>query len=64
MPQVNAHISIFHGEVRSVAGVAIASYGIADPDQANEYLLPGLTYIYPVDPAVSTSFSSCFNSHL
>lgn len=53
MPQVDAHISIFRGEVRSVAGATIASYGIIDPDQANEYLLLGLTYIYPVDPAVS-----------
>jgi len=55
VPQVDARISIFRGEVRSVASAAIASYGIIDPDQAGEYLLQGLTYIYPIDPAVSFS---------
>jgi len=50
-PLVDARISIFRGDVRSVAGAAIASYGIIDPYQADEYLLPDLTYIYPVDPA-------------
>jgi hypothetical protein len=54
MSQVDARISIFRGEVRSVAGATIASYGITDPDQADDFLLPGLTYIYPVDPIVST----------
>jgi hypothetical protein len=57
-PQVDARISIFCGEVRSVAGATIALYGITDPDEANEYLLPGLTYIYPVDPVVSTPLLS------
>ena len=54
IPQVDACVSIFRGEVRSVAGAAIASYGITDPDQADEFLLPSLTYIYPIDPVVST----------
>ena len=39
-----------------MAGVAIASYGISDPEQADEHLLPGLTYIYPTDPIVSNHF--------
>jgi len=56
IPQVDARVSIFRGEVRSVAGGAITSYGITDVAQADEYLLPGLTYIYPVDPVVSTPF--------
>ena len=58
IPQVDARISIFRGEVRSVAGAAIASYGINDAAQADEYLLPSLTYIYPVDPVVSIPFHS------
>ena len=50
--------------MRSVAGSAVASYGISNPDQADEYLLPGLTYIYPVDPTVSTRLAFSLPSSL
>ena len=40
--------------MRDAASTAIASFHITDPDQAGEYLLQDLTYIYPVDPFVSS----------
>jgi len=49
-------MSIFRGNVRGVAEVAIASFHLTDPDEAAEYLLQDLTYIYPVDPFVGVVF--------
>ena len=53
-PQVDARVSILRGDVRDAASASIAAFRITDPDQATEYLLQDLTYIYPVDPFVST----------
>lgn len=47
-------MSILRGDVRDVAGAAMAAFRITDPDAAAEYLLQDLTYIYPVDPYVSS----------
>jgi hypothetical protein len=47
-------VSILRGDVRDTASAAIISFNITDPDEANEYLLQDLTYIYPIDPFVST----------
>lgn len=49
-------MSILRGDVRDAAGAAIISFNITDPDQATEYLLQDLTYIYPVDPFVRLFF--------
>ena len=65
-PQVDAHVSILRGDVRDAASASIAAFHITDPDQATEYLLQDLTYIYPVDPFVSVdSFapSHVYHSH-
>jgi len=47
-------VSILRGDVRDAASAAIVSFRITDPDQATEYLLQDLTYIYPVDPFSQT----------
>jgi len=47
---VDARVSILRGDVRNAASAAIACFQIADPYEADEYLLQDLTYIYPVDP--------------
>ena len=52
--KVDARVSILRGEVRDAASAAIASFHIKDSDEAGEYLLQDLTYIYPVDPFVSS----------
>ena len=51
--QIDARISILRGDVRDMAGAAIASFKINDRDEAQEFLLEGLTYIYPIDLFVS-----------
>ena len=56
--QVDARVSILRGDVRDAASAAVASFRITDPDEANEYLLQDLTYIYPVDPFVSLNPST------
>ena len=47
-----------------MAGAAITCFKIDDRDEAHEFLLEGLTYIYPIDPFVSPpTFTASFTTY-